>query len=296
MTRPVHITRDIQYATVDGTVLLLDLYRPADVDADDQAVPVVLYLHGGGWQVGDKSDDAEERLEAMASHGIAVASANYRFASQGIFPAQIHDTKAAVRWLRANASAHGLAAERIGIWGASAGAYLASLVALTPGVEQFEGSVGEHLDQSSTVAVAVHWFGQSDLLANSRRTWLEKKVLNPPFEGPLLGTEDVSAIESIAREASPLSWVNQEAPPFLIAHGDRDRITPATESIALHDALVRAGAQSSMLLLGGAGHEGPEFDSPANIALTAAFLTTHLTSGSSSFEASKEVADLSAGR
>lgn len=269
----VHRTTDLEYASVDGVSLTLDLYRPSSQAA---TVPVVLYLHGGAWQVGDKTDHADARLEAVARHGIAVASANYRFASQAPFPAQIHDTKAAIRWLRANGTTYGLATDRIGIWGASAGAVLAGLAALTPGDDEFEGAVGEHTDQSSTVDAVVHWFGQSDLLTNSGRSRLESELLNPPVEPPLFGVEDLTAIADRVRAASPLTRVHSDAPPFLIAHGDRDRITPAAESSALHDALVRAGAESTLILLGGAGHEGPEFDRPDHIALTAAFLTAHL--------------------
>jgi acetyl esterase/lipase len=268
----MQIDLDIEYARVDGVPLALDLYRPPG----EEPVPVVLYLHGGGWQVGDKRDGASERLEAIASYGIAVASANYRFSTQAVYPAQVHDVKAAVRWLRAHGHAYGLATDKIGVWGASAGAYLASMVALTAKNAELEGAVGADLDQSSTVEAVVHWFGQSDLLANSRRTWLEKEILNPPFEGPLLGLADVADDPAAARAASPLTWVSADAPPFLIAHGDRDRVTPVSESMALHDALVRAGAESTMILLGGAGHEGHEFDRPDHLRLTAAFLLSHL--------------------
>ncbi|MFD0689670.1 alpha/beta hydrolase [Actinomadura fibrosa] len=269
----VHIESDIEFAVAQGTPLKLDIYRP-----DGPApVPVVLYLHGGGWQVGDKTDGADERLRAIAQYGIAVASADYRFAAEATYPAQVHDVKAAVRWLRAHGHEHGLAVGRIGVWGASAGAYLASMVGLTAKDAELEGAVGGNLDQSSAVDVVVHWFGQSDLLANSRRTWLEKEILNPPFEGPLLGLDDVAADPELARAASPLNRVTGDAPPFLIVHGDRDRVAPAAESLALHDALVRAGAESTMVLLGGAGHEGAEFDRPDHLRLTAAFLLSHLT-------------------
>ncbi|WP_327116257.1 alpha/beta hydrolase [Nocardia sp. NBC_01730] len=269
----VRITTDLEFARVDDVCLTLDIYRPT---SQTKAVPVVLYLHGGGWQVGDKTDGAKERLTALAERGIAIASANYRFVGQGLFPAQIHDTKAAVRWLRANGATHGLATDRIGIWGASAGAVLASLTALTAGDSDFEGTVGDHPEQSSAVDVAVHWFGQTDLLANSARSWLERDLLKPPFEAPLFGVDDLTTVREEARAASPLTRVHADAPPFLIAHGDRDRITPASESVALHDALVRAGAESTLLMLGGAGHEGPEFDRPDHLSLTAAFLAAHL--------------------
>ena len=269
--RTIQHIQDIPFAG-SGTPLTLDLYRP-DIPGP---VPVVLYLHGGGWKVGDKRDGAAERLAPLTEHGLAVASANYRFSTEAAHPAQVHDTKAAVRWLRARGAEHGLATQRIGVWGVSAGAYLASMVGLTAGDAELEGVVGEDLEAGSDVQAVVHWFGQSDLLANGRRSWLEREILAPPFEEDLLGLTDVDDDPAAVRAASPLHRVTAAAPPFLVAHGDRDRVTPASESLALHDALVRAGAQSTALLLGGAGHEGHEFDRPDHLAITAAFLLTHL--------------------
>lgn len=269
---PVETFPDLAYAEVDGHSLALDVYRPGG----NEPAPVVIYLHGGGWQVGDKTDGVKERLEPMAARGVAVVSANYRFVAAATYPAQVHDVKGVVRWLRAHGADYGLATERIGIWGVSAGAYLASMVGLTPGQRALEGSTGGNPSHSSTVQAVVHWFGQSDLLVNARRSWLERQILNPPFEGPLLGVDSVENHADVARAASPLSWVTANAPPFLVAHGDQDRVTPPSESLALHDALVRAGARSTMVLVGGAGHEGPEFDRPDQLSMTAAFLRTHL--------------------
>lgn len=271
----VHIESDIEFAEVNGYTLALDLYRPES----GSTVPVVLYLHGGGWQVGDKGDSAAQRLAALAAHGVAVASANYRPAKQATFPAQVYDVKAAVRWLRAHGGEHGLATGKIAAWGASAGAVLASLTGLTGGNSEFEGTVGHNLGVSSTVDAVVHWFGSSDVLANSRRSWLEKEVVRPPSEGPWLGLADPVDDPALARLASPLHHVTADAPPFLIAHGDRDRVTPVSESMALHDALTRAGAESTLLLLGGAGHEGTQFDRADHLRMTAAFLLDHLSTG-----------------
>ncbi|WP_456302504.1 prolyl oligopeptidase family serine peptidase [Streptomyces tendae] len=181
--------------------------------------------------------------------------------------------------MRAHGPEHGLAVERVGVWGASAGAVLASLVGLTAKNAELEGTVGTDLDASSSVNVVVDWFGQSDLIANSRRSWLEKEILAPPFEGPWLSLDDPADDPELARAASPLHHVGPDAPPFLIVHGDRDRITPVGESLALHDTLTRAGSPSTLTLLGGAGHEGAEFDRPDHLRLTAAFLLAHLTDG-----------------
>lgn len=267
---------DLEFAQLDGGPLTLDLYRPAG----EALVPVVVYLHGGGWQVGDKTDGAKERLAALAERDIAVASANYRLVDAAIYPAQVHDVKGAVRWLKEHGAQYNLATARVGVWGASAGAYLASMVGLTRDDADLEGTVGGNVHQSSAVDAVVHWFGQSDLWANSRRSWLESEILGAPFEGPLLGAEQLTDAD-LARSASPLYRVHAAAPPFLIAHGDSDRVTPVAQSAALHDALVRAGAESTMILLGGAGHEGAAFDRPDHLDMTASFLKRHLADGMS---------------
>lgn len=265
---------NLAYAQVGGQPLLADLYLPDT----PQAPPVVVYMHGGGFHAGSKSEGAESRIAAMAAHGVAVLSIDYRL-TPAHFPDQVHDAKAAVRWLRAMAKDLGINGQRIGVWGASAGAILASLVALTEGERELEGSVGEHLDQSSSVQAVVTWFGVFDFLASAARSGLEARLMPHEFSATFLGlashTDVTQAVDS-ARRASPLTWAKGGAAPFLIAHGDRDRMAPIAESQTLHDAIVRAGGSSMMLKVGGAGHEGDQFESAANIALTAAFLKTHL--------------------
>ena len=144
-------------------------------------------------------------------------------APSATFPSQLHDVKAAVRWLRANGARLGLPTECLGIWGASAGAYLGSLLALTAGVDRLESTVGGNLDQSSAVQAAVHWFGQSDLVASASRTEVEARLLPFAFEAGLLGVTDITDAVGRTKELSLLSWVPSGAPPFLIAHGDRDQ-------------------------------------------------------------------------
>lgn len=267
----VQVENDLVFAAFDGYELALDIYRAPRDDA-----PVTIYVHGGGWRGGDKTDDAARRLAPLAAYGVTVASVNYRLVPRVTFPDQLHDIKAAVRWLRGNAGRLGLPADRLGIWGASAGAYLGSLLALTAGVDAFEGAVGEHLDRSSAVQAVVHWFGQSDLIASGSRTDVEARLLPFAFEAGLLGVTNVADATDRARELSLLSWVSPGAPPFLIAHGDRDHIVAPAEGRALHDALVRAGVDTRFELLGGAGHEGAEFDHPASLAMTAAWLRARL--------------------
>ncbi|TVT60921.1 alpha/beta hydrolase [Amycolatopsis rhizosphaerae] len=241
------------YHEIDGTTLRADLHLPKT----ELPPPVVVYVHGGGFQFGARTDDAETRLSALAAHGVAVLSIDYRPAPVVRFPAPVEDVRQAVRWVRAHAADLDVDSRRVALWGASAGATLAALAALSPG-------------EDAPVGAVVAWFGMADLAETASRSRLEARILPFDFEAAFLG--DLGR----AREASPLTWVNPAAPPFLIAHGDRDRVTPVNQSHALHDALVRAGAESTLLLLGGAGHEDRAFESPAHLALTAGWLSSTL--------------------
>ena len=261
----------LEFGTVGDTRLKLDLHRAPQADA-----PLVLYVHGGGWRSGDRADGRAERLTPLAARGVTVASVDYRLAPGAVFPDQMHDLKGAVRWLRAHGPDLGLRTDRIGVWGASAGAYLGSLLALTAGDDEWEGVVGGNLEQSSDVQAVVHWFGQSDLLASGSRSDVEARLLPFAFEAGLLGVRSAAQASARARDLSLLTRVSSQAPPFLIAHGDRDHIVAPSEGQALHDALSRAGGDTQFMLLGGAGHEGPEFDRPAVLAMTAAWLRDKL--------------------
>jgi acetyl esterase/lipase len=270
---PVQSKSGHVFATVGGTTLGLDLYRTPEPDA-----PVVLYVHGGGWRSGSRADAAAERLAPLAAYGVTVASVDYRLVPGATFPDQLHDVKGAVRWVRAHGPQLGVRTDRLGIWGASAGAYLGSLLALTPGDDELEGSVGGNLEQSSEVQAVVHWFGQSDLLASGSRSTIEARLLPFAFEAGLLGVRSLAEAAERARDLSLLTRVSSTAPPFLIAHGDRDHVVAPSEGEALHQALSRAGADTQFVLLGGAGHEGPEFSRPATLSMTAAWLRATLTS------------------
>jgi len=279
----IEITRDVEFAQVDGRPLLLDLYRP--VIEDD--VPTVVLFHGGAWMLGDRTMYAAERIEPVVRHGIAVASASYRFSDIARYPAQLHDAKAAVRWVRANAEEHGLRADRVGAWGASAGGYLALMLGLTGGRDELEGDVGGHTGLDSSVQAVCALFAPSDFVT------LDQHVPDPsmPFPphidlapvagGPnpaarLLGLAEIRDDLEAARAASPMTHVGHGDARFLLLHGDADPMVPVSQSQAMFGALAGAGHDASLLIVSGANHEGPEFARPAVVAAVAGFFADAL--------------------
>ncbi|WP_330262900.1 alpha/beta hydrolase [Streptomyces griseorubiginosus] len=265
----------ISYALPPGfRPLQLDLWVPAGGDRH----PVVVWIHGGAWQFGDRrylppTLETDAVYDALLKAGIAVASIDYRLAGEAVFPAQLQDAKSAVRYLRRHAAQLGLDVERFGVWGESAGGHLAALLALTAGRTAQEGApvVAEPLD---SVRAVVDWYGVSDLATMP-------KLEVPPDLPP--GTAD--PIEQLlggttperARSASPITHVSADAPPFLLIHGTDDVPVPLEQSSLLHAALLAAGAQSELVTVEGAGHifVGAT-DIPALIARSVAFLTKHL--------------------
>ena len=152
--------RDLVYAKTPQRELALDLYIPDGATKP----PLIVWVHGGAWRAGSK---AKPPALWMLERGYAVASISYRLSQQAVFPAQIHDCKAAIRWLRAHASKYGYDAERIGAWGASAGGHLVALLGTSSGVKELEGDLGYN-DQSSRVQAVVDYFGPTDVTAMSK--------------------------------------------------------------------------------------------------------------------------------
>jgi acetyl esterase/lipase len=273
----IEVRRDLVFAEPAGQPLQLDLYRPAG----DGEVPVCVYLHGGGWARGSRTDRAEDRLVPVARSGIAVASVDYRLTDTATFPAQLEDARAAVRWLRAHGAEHGLATGRIGAWGASAGGHLAALLGLCPDVA--DPQLGDGSVQGGSVQGVVAWFPPTDLL---RLETDEPEGPPPPFrtgpppspsfEARLLGLSAASDDPARARAASPLTHVRPDAPPFLVVHGDRDGLIPSVQSRRLVEALSAAGATADLMLLAGANHEDPAFDTPGSLGAVSGFLRTVL--------------------
>jgi acetyl esterase/lipase len=263
----IKTTHDIEYARVANQPLKLDLYQPAD-----GAAPLLVWVHGGAWEAGSKSPMP---LTGLVEHGYAVASLDFHPASAARFPGQVHEIKAAIRFLRASARRYGYDARRIGILGASSGGHLAALVGTTNGQAELEGALGDHPSESSAVQAIVSYFGASNLttiLAQSTPFGL--RIREPALQR-LLGAQP-EANEATAKLASPVFQVDASDPPLLMLHGDQDPQMPINQSHELQGQYERHGLESQLIVVHGAAHGGDVFFAPQNTERVAAFLDAHL--------------------
>jgi acetyl esterase/lipase len=260
----VDLMADVPFAVVDGRELLLDLYLPQGVESP----PLLVWVHGGGWARGTR---APVSTVALVNAGYAMASVDYRLSGEAPFPAQIHDVKAAIRFLRANAQRYGFDGRRIGIVGVSAGAHLAALAGVTNGDAYHEGSVGTHLDQSSDVTAIVSYFGASNLTSIlDQSTPFGLNIRVPGLTALFGGT--VEEKPELARAASPLFQVDAQDPPLLLLHGDQDPQMPINQSHELHGAYKAQGLDVHFEVVHGARHGGPQFFDAERTALVVEFL------------------------
>jgi len=265
--RAGNVARDVTFATVDRTTLKLDLYLPDGVPAG-----LVVWVHGGAWRSGSRADVDLKDLVAL---GWAVASVDYRLSKVARFPAQAHDIKAAIRFLRAHASAYGYPADRFVIAGSSAGGHLAALVGVSNGERELEGEVGAYLDQSSSVQAVVVLYGASNLttiLSQSTPPGLNMRL---PALGLLLGDRPEN-VPSLARLASPVFYVGASDPPLLIEHGDQDTQMPINQAHELVGAYEESDLPFVFKVMHGSGHGGPAFTDKNNLEFIDRFLRTHL--------------------
>jgi acetyl esterase/lipase len=261
-------TGDILFATVDGHELRLDLYMPEGV----QNPPLVVWVHGGVWRTGSR---AIVNAIDLVDEGFAVASVSFRLSPVAPMPAQVHDIKAGVRFLRAHAQKYGYAADRIAIAGASSGAHLAALVGLTNGSEPHEGSVGTDLNESSDVQAIVSYFGASNLLSILGQSTPHGLGVRVPGLELLLGGE-VEAKTELARFASPVFYVDADDPALLLLHGDQDPQMPINQSHELHGAAKQHGIDVHFEVVHGAAHGGDAFFDRQRTQIVAQFLREQL--------------------
>ncbi|WP_432989462.1 alpha/beta hydrolase fold domain-containing protein [Dactylosporangium sp. CA-233914] len=244
----------VEYCRIDGVPLAMDIYTPpATAATPGRGAPVAMYIHGGGLVLGDRKRSGlgaslsnhqaalfTPLLERLNAGGYLVASVDYRLTPAAAWPAPMEDAKCAVRFLRAHAADLGIDQSRIGVWGASGGGWLSSMLGLT----HHQSGSGPYAEQSSAVQAVVDMFGPTDLndFADA-----------PPFIRFLLGA-GIGTSTATRRSASPINYVTDDAPPFLILHGTQDEDVRPRQSVRFAERLRAAGVPTTFVTVAGTGH------------------------------------------
>jgi acetyl esterase/lipase len=264
--------RNIPYVESGHANQVLDIYLPEQ--PPEKPLPLVIWIHGGAWLGGSHANPSALFL---LEEGYAVASIEYRFSQHAVWPAQAHDCKAAIRFLRANAAKYGIDPDRFAVGGESAGGHLAALVGTSGDVADLEGDLGT-TGVSSRVHAVVDEFGPTDLTLMGKqsngRSMIQHDAPDSP-ESRLMGGP-IQEKQELAKTANPLAYVDKSDPPFLILHGDQDNLVPLAQSEILTKALTDAGVEVTMETLEGAGHGGPQFFSAESREQIKVFLAKHL--------------------
>jgi acetyl esterase/lipase len=283
------IWTSLNYSAPNGyRELELDIFVPSN---RTRPVGCVIWIHGGAWLFGDRKFPPAEwpeglLFQSIVDAGLAVATIDYRHSREAPFPAQLHDGKAAIRYLREFADTFGIDPNRFGVWGESAGGHLAALVALVGDNDELEGTDGV-VGRSSAVSAVVDYYGVGNLatmppLAGSfPPEWIEE--LNRASGGTLLDPVAIFLAGSplpaatVGALASPVTHVTASAPPFLLVHGTSDQVVPYAQSVELHAALEAAGAEAELVPVPGADHVFVGVDPAPLIARAVEFLAAKLT-------------------
>lgn len=269
---------DIPYASI-SSAQKLDIYLP---DEGKGPFPVIIQIHGGAFRMGDKGDvQLTPSLEGLR-RGYAVVSINYRLSGEAIFPAQIQDVKAAIRFIRANAKKYNFNSDKIAAWGGSAGGHLSALAGTTGDIKEFDDASLGNINQSSKVQAVVDWFGpiQFDQMdpqfkvSGKGRT--DHDDANSP-ESELVGKK-ITEASDLVKHASPARYISKNDPPFFIQHGTEDPLVPNEQSKNFYADLIKVLDKDKVtfMLLEGAGHGGPQFSTAENLNKVLAFLDKYL--------------------
>lgn len=245
----IAVRKDLVYAAVAGRDLLLDVYAPEPKPADP--LPVVVWIHGGGWRNGSKNNP--RAAMTMLTRGYAVVSVGYRLSGESIFPAAIADCKAAVRWVRANAKRYGVDPNRLAVWGSSAGGHLAALLGTSDQSNEWDRLHPVHADYSSKPNLVVNWYGPTDFL---RMNDFEGRIDHDAPDSPesLFIGRPIQQYPEASQRANPIRYVTADDPPMLLMHGEKDQSVPYNQSELLHVALEHAGVSSRLYMVRGGDH------------------------------------------
>jgi acetyl esterase/lipase len=274
------IERDIVYARVNGRELSLDLYLPEKKSSKDELLPVIVWIHGGGWKGGGKGSGG--RAKGMVERQYVLVDVEYRLSGEAIFPAQVQDCKAAIRWIRANADKYGLDPDRIGAMGSSAGGHLVTFLGTSADTNEFD--TDSNAGYSSGVQAVCDLWGPTDILQMDAHNpegarWIHDSPESP--ESRLVGGPiQEEPFRSLAVKVNPIKYIAKgcDIPPFLIIHGDSDMSVPPHQSKLLYEALKKAGVDVTLRLVkdGGHGLKGGDMSDDELVNLAAEFFDKHL--------------------
>jgi acetyl esterase/lipase len=270
---------DVPYASQSPTQCL-DIYLP---DEGEGPFPVIAAIHGGAWMMCDKRDIQQLPMLEGLKRNYAVVSINYRLSPEAIFPAQIYDCKAAICFIRANATKYGFNPDRIVAWGGSAGGHLCALLGTSLGVKELEDLTMGNPDASSRVQAVVDWFGPAESFLKMDEELIQSGngIANHSSpespESKLLGRTITEAPELVAF-ASPMTYITADVPPFLIQHGSLDEVVPVEQSIHFAQAIEKLAGKDKVTLelLQGCYHADPAFETPQNVKRVLDFIDLHL--------------------
>jgi len=282
-----HIKRkflDIPYAAQSESQKL-DIYLS---DHGEGPLPVIMSIHGGAFMGGDKSDlQVIPMLEGL-SRGYAVVAVNYRLSWEALFPALVHDVKAAVRWIRANARQYHFDAEKIAAWGGSAGGYLSLVLGVSAGIPELEDLSMGNPEQPCHISAVVDWFGPTNFLTMDEQLTASGLAPVPGTEhngadspeSLLLGAK-ITDIPDKVRAASPETYLRQNAAPALIQHGRKDPVVPVQQSIEFAEKMKQVIGEENVVLelLDDADHGDPLFETPENVNRVLGFLDHYMHPG-----------------
>ncbi|MFZ4766315.1 MAG: alpha/beta hydrolase fold domain-containing protein [Roseimicrobium sp.] len=272
MPDSVKLLADIPYAETDNAAQRLDLMLPAK-RTTEKLLPVIVFIHGGGWRGGSKLSGRGQVLRFVQSGDYAGVSVEYRLSGEAQWPAQMHDCKAAIRWLKGHAKEYGLDAEKIAAWGSSAGGHLAAMLGVSGDVPELEGALGKHTEQTSRVTCVADWYGPTNLLTiGDAPSKMDHYAADSPVSKLLGGA--IQEQKEKARNASPITWVSSGDAPVFIAHGTADPTVPFNQTETFEVALKKANVPVFVQTIEDGAHGG--FDGPELQKRVQAFFDKYL--------------------
>ena len=270
-----HKYQNLRYAD-DAEAQKLDIFIPPQPGPH----PAIILVHGGGFKSGDKRSQYSLAKKLIAREYVVVC-VNYRLSGEAVFPAAIHDIKAAIRFLRGNAKKYAILPDGIGIWGASAGGNLSALVGTSAGDSFLDGKIGNYQDQSTRVQACVDWFGPIDFtrMIDDAKQLGFKQSFNVDLESKYMGLDASDpANRDLVQKANPTSYIDKQDPPFYVQVGDQDPLIPYLQSERFADALLASLGKDKLVfeLIKGGKHGGSKFSNTENISKIITFLDKHL--------------------